>query len=143
MREKEEAGKPGRRVMVWNIEEGCVELWLRTPSRSIFPCLKPQCLGNGRSAGAFRGYGAGDEGSGSGEAKLKGDFHSRGLFILEVEEVSLLPLMLEPGGEQANCSLQEQGTSYKLDLTLYRADKLQRAAAQHRTQKQSGASSNI
>lgn len=85
--------------MVWNTEEGCVELWLGTPSRSIFPCLKPQCLGNGRTAGAFRGYGAGDEGSRSGEAKLRGDFPSRGLFILGVEEVP--PLLLEPGGKQS------------------------------------------
>lgn len=71
-------------------------LWLGTASRSIFPCLKPQCLGNGRTAGAFTGYGTGDEGSGREEAKLRGDFPSRGLFILGVAEVS--PLPLEPGG---------------------------------------------
>lgn len=94
-----------------------MELWLGTASRSIFPCLKPQRLGNGRTAGAFRGYGTGDEGSRSGEAKLRGDFPSRGLFILGVEEASTLPLLLEPGGKQANCSPQEQGTSNKLDLT--------------------------
>ena len=104
------ARQAARQVMVWNTEEGCVELWLGTASRSIFPCLKPQCLGNGRTAGAFRGYGAGDEGSRSGEAKLRGDFPSRGLFILGAEEVSALPLPLEPGGKQANCSPQEQGT---------------------------------
>lgn len=92
------AGQAARQVMVWNTEEGCVELWLGTPSRSIFPCLKPQRPGNGRAAGAFRGCGTGDEGSRSGEAKLRGDFPSRGLFILEVEEVSALPLLLEPGG---------------------------------------------
>lgn len=102
--------------MVWNTEEGCVELWLGTASRSIFPCLKPQCLGNGRTAGAFRGYGTGDEGSRSGEAKLRGDFPSRGLFILEVEKVSALSL-LEPGGKQANCSPQEQSTGNKLNPT--------------------------
>lgn len=113
------ARQAARQVMVWNTEEGCVELWLGTPSRSIFPCLKPQCLGNGRTAGAFRGYGAGDEGSRSGEAKLRGDFPSRGLSILGVEEVSALPLLLEPGGKQANCSPQEHGTGNKLDLTWY------------------------
>lgn len=106
--------------MVWNTEEGCVELWLGTPSRSIFPCLKPQCLGNGRTAGAFRGCGTGDEGSRSRGAKLKGDFPSRSLFILGVEEVSALPLLLEPRGKQANCSPQEQGTGNKLDPTWYR-----------------------
>lgn len=114
------ARQAARQVIVWNTEEGCVELWLGTPSRSIFPCLKPQCLGNGRTAGAFRGYGAGDEGSRSGEAKLRGDFPSRGLFILGEEEVSALPLLLEPGGKQANCSPQKQGTGIKLDLTWYR-----------------------
>lgn len=59
-----------------------MELWLGTASRSIFPCLKPQRPGNGRTVGAFRGYSAGDEGSRSGEAKLRGDFPSRSLFIL-------------------------------------------------------------
>lgn len=103
--------------MVWNTDEGCAELWLGTASRSIFPCLKPQRLGNGRTAGAFRGYGAGDEGSRSGEAKLRGDFPSRGLFIFGVEKVSALPLLLEPGGKQPNCSPQEKGTSNKLDPT--------------------------
>lgn len=105
------ARQAARQVMVWNTEEGCVALWLGTPSKSIFPCLKPQCLGNGRTAGAFRGYGAGDEGSRSGEAKLRGDFPSRGLFILGGGEVSALPLL--PGGKQANCSPQEQGTGNK------------------------------
>ena len=33
---------------------------------------------------------------GSREAKPRGDFPSRGLFILGVEEVSALPLLLEP-----------------------------------------------
>ncbi|KAK1906297.1 30S ribosomal protein S14 [Dissostichus eleginoides] len=103
--------------MVWNTEEGCVELWLGTASKSIFTCLKPRCLGNGRTAGAFRGYGAGDEGSRSREAKLRGDFPSRGLFISGREKVSDLPPLLEPGGKEANCSPQEQGPGNKLDPT--------------------------
>lgn len=63
-----------------------MELWRGIPSRSIFPCLKPQCLGNGRTAGAFRGCATGDEGSRSGEAKLSSDFPSRGLFILGLKK---------------------------------------------------------
>lgn len=66
-----------------------------TASRSIFPCLKLQCLGNDRTAGAFRGYGAGDEGSGGGEAKLRGDFLSGGLFILAEEKLPALQQMLD------------------------------------------------
>lgn len=87
-----DAGKLGRRLLalVCNIEKECGELWLRTASRSIFPCLKPQRLDNGHMAGAFRGYETGDEGSWSGEAKLRGDFPCRGLFILGVEKVSAL-----------------------------------------------------
>ena len=60
--------------MVRNTEEGCAEVRLGTAPRFIFPCLKPQRPGNGRAAGAFRGCGAGDEGSRSGKAKLGGYF---------------------------------------------------------------------
>lgn len=56
-------------------------LWLGTSSRSIYACLKPWRHSNGRTVGAFRGYGPGDEGSRSRKAKLSGDFHGRGLFI--------------------------------------------------------------
>lgn len=88
---------------------GMVELWLGTPSRSIFRCLKPQCLGNSRAAGAFRGCGTGDEGSRSGEAKLRGDFPSTGLFILGAEEVSALLLLLEPEGRTSKLLPIETG----------------------------------
>lgn len=94
-----------KRVMVWNTEEGCAGLWLGTGTRSIFPCLKPRRVGNGHAAGAFRGYSTGDEGSKSGEAKLRVDFPSRCLFILGAERVSALPRLLEPGGKRVNCSL--------------------------------------
>lgn len=120
-RKKEDAGKLGRQLGGNGVEYrgGMCGALLGTASRSIFPCLKSQRLDNGCIVGAFRGYGTGDEGSRSWEAKLRGDFPSRGLFILVVEEVSALPLLLEPGGKQANYFPQEQGSSNKLDPTGY------------------------
>lgn len=81
--------------MVWNAEEGCMELWLGTPSRYIFPCLKPQCLGNGCAAGAFKGCSTDDGDPRLAKANRAVIFPEEASSLWGEEVSALLPL-LEP-----------------------------------------------
>lgn len=80
-------GAEGRGRDVWALS-------LCMPSRSIFLCLKPPVavvMAARGLAGAFGGCATGDEGFGSGEAKVSDDFPSRPRFIFG-GEASASPL---------------------------------------------------